>query len=86
MVEVLVDSVLRCHKISFQSVFTTVQPDGQLLVLRVIVESVPRADGQVKVPVEATLVSQPSVLYAEAFQSVKATFTELRWVQPLNMQ
>ena len=87
---------MRCHeinssnlfhsrfKISFQSVFTTVQPDGQLLVPRVIVESVPRADVQVKVPDVATPESQ-LVAALDGFQAVNATSTEDKEVQPLNM-
>ena len=41
-------------------VLTTVHPVGQWLVSRVMVESVPRAAGQRKVPEAATLVSHPN--------------------------
>ena len=65
--------------------FTTVQPFGQLESPLVIVDSVPRAVGQVNVPTEATLYSQFVVAYSAGFQAVNETSIDVREVQPRNM-
>ena len=44
--------------------FTTVQPVGQLEVPRVMVESVPRAEGHLKVPDAATPFTQSPIIVA----------------------
>ena len=62
----------------------TVHPDGQLLPPRFIVEFVPRADGQINVPLEATLASQTLVALVLP-QVVNATSTEDSKVQPKKM-
>ena len=64
--------------------FTTVQPVGQLESPLVIVDSVPRAAGQVNVPEAATPFTQ-SVVAFDGFHAAKLTSIDTSLLQALNI-
>ena len=65
--------------------FTTVHPVGQFPVPRVIVASVPRAEGHLKVPVAATPFTQSPIIVAVVGHEVMCISISFNFEQFWNM-